>query len=191
MAPLVTQRIKKMSEEKSKLTVVGNTDNRDAVLRKRFSQMGSGEWGYTENLLLEIQALDYITCGGDPSKQSSIREMVESLKATISRDLKDDQELKEFVLNTLPTTDEAFRLWTKKSEWNESLISKIRSHHTFSPFKKLAMLDALYEKGKVKGDVRAMELYFKLAGDLTTEKKGSKELDDYRNYNRIINTPRK
>jgi len=180
-----------MSEEKSKLTLVKTEDDKNAVLRKKLATMGTGEWSFAEDLMQEIMAIDLIMCGSDPTKLTSIKEIALSLRASISEELKDDEELKEFVLSTLPIADETFRRWTKKRGWNEALVSKVRSHHSFSPLKKLAVLDALYDKAKVKGDVRAMELYFKLSGDLTTEKKGSKEYEDYKEYNRIINTPHK
>ena len=163
---------------------------KETVMKKKFSVAAVGEWSVLQDILQEIIAQDVILSCGDESKETDLKHLHMGMIAAIQNRFADDLEFMDYLISSVPTYQTAWR-WASIKGWDEAVEAKIRSCKVFRPGKKYAMLEALYEKGKIKGDVRAMELYFKLAGDLSTEKnKGSKELDDYRDFNRILHTPR-
>lgn len=139
-------------------------------------------WTLTQEILQEIHAAHIIA---DPNKKPVVTQMVEELKKEIEVRYADDNELKELLLNSIPTI-QAVRAWTKKDGWEEAVWKKVRGDQLFSPEKRAQVIEALRERAMDRSDVAA-KIWLTLSGDYSEKMEVSdKTLDAYREINSIL-----
>lgn len=173
-----------MEPKEVKLHVINNPH---LTTKQKLAQLSSGKWLITQEILQDVQAAAIIEAKGVASNIPSLTQQIESLKEAINIQFTDNIELRDFLLESLPSNQTIWR-WTKTKGWDSSVMEKVKSIHVFSPVNKTSMLTALYEKGLLKGDVRAMELYFKLSGDLVPADKAQRSKEEEKQKEDIYDT---
>jgi hypothetical protein len=182
-----------MSDQEIKLNNVVNEEKlKELAKTKRLKELSDGhKWDIYQRMFQEVQSADIIKCGGEKDKIPSIKEQSVKFKEHIAFTYKDDEDTCNFLLENIPQYHTILR-WTKKKDWEDAVMAVVQDSHIFSPAKKSALYDALYSQALLKGNIKAMELYFKLSGDLTKqENKPSKELDEYRKLNEVLHSTKK
>jgi hypothetical protein len=172
------------------LTVVTNEISRKKQLKKQVDELSKGRWNIVQETLIDIQAVSEVEMLADDIKKITLKEQIEILKVKLTEDYVDQPEVLEILLESIPSYN-SIRKWTISDAWKTSVVSRIRSNHVFNPKHKTKVFEAILKKATVAGDMKAAELYFKLAGDLNTTTKDSteklsKEEKDYTEFNKIL-----
>jgi hypothetical protein len=182
-----------MSDQEIKLNNVISEDKLAELTKsKKIKELSDGsKWDIFQKLFQEVQSANIISCGGDKEKLPNIKEQYAQFKEHIAFSYKDDEDTCKFLLENIPQYHTVLR-WIKKKDWEDSVMAVVQDSHIFSPAKKTALYDALYSQALFKGNIKAIELYFKLSGDLNKqENKPSKELDEYRKLNEVLHSTKK
>jgi hypothetical protein len=118
-------------------------------------------WTVPQELLQEIHASCIIS---DPDgKLPSYKEQRKQLIELIKDNYKDDDEIRELLIESVPS-HVSVGAWSKKKGWEEAVWSKIRAEGLFTKEKRVAMLEALYQQG-VKGSYAAAKIWLTISGD--------------------------
>jgi hypothetical protein len=174
----------------SGLTVINSEISRKMHLKKKVDELTKGRWNIVQETLIDIQARNEVEFLADEAPKVDLKHQIEALKAKLTEDYADQPELLEVLLESIPSYN-SVRKWTASDEWKAAVVDRIRSNHIFNPKQKTKVFEAILKKATVSGDMKAAELYFKLAGDLTnapkeSTKEQSKEDRDYSDFNKIL-----
>ena len=145
------------------------------------------EWSIPQEILQEIVATHKIA---NPDRLPRIPQLVEELKREIEVRYKDEPELKELLLESIPS-DRSVNEWTKKKTWDEAVWNKLRDSNLFSQEKRALMINALFQRGMDK-DTQAAKLWLTISGDYADKVEvKDKVADKYREINKILHSPSK
>jgi hypothetical protein len=145
------------------------------------------DWTLTQEILQEIIATHKIA---NPDKVPRVPALVEDLKREIEGRYKDELELKEILLESIPS-NRAVGEWLKKKGWNEAVWDKLRDSNLFSQEKRALMINAVFQRGMDR-DTQAAKIWLTLSGDYS-EKVEVKDqvVDKYREINKILHGNKK
>lgn len=153
-------------------------------LVKKVKELSKTEWLLTQEILQEIQASLIVN---DPSgKLPHPTKMLDFLKEEIKTRYEDDVEIKELLLESLPTV-QRFRQWFKVDGWDDAVYSKLRTGKLFSKEKRAAVIEALY-RSALDGKESAAKIWLTLSGDYSDklDVNTDRKLEAYREINEIL-----
>lgn len=156
-------------------------------IKKQIEALSSNpEFNIFQEMLQEIQATD-ITESLDYETNVPLTKQLEKLKELINSEYAEQENIKTLLLDYFPSYKTIYS-WIKKEEWKEAVVAKIKTSYSFSEKRRAKVLDSIYKKAVQKDDMKAAELYCKLAGEFKTEKesKDSKEIDSLKTFNNIL-----
>lgn len=142
------------------------------------------KWTILQEMLQEILATHMVI---DPGAKPSATIMAEELKAKVEEDYEEDPELRQMLLDAIPSKISISK-WTKKSGWTEAVWDKIKGKGQFSNERRTVMMNAMYQKG-ASGSVQAAKLWLTLSGDYQEkahDETKDKTLETFREINNLL-----
>jgi hypothetical protein len=115
-------------------------------------------------------------------------ELLQNLRTAIEEKYADDEELKQLVLDSIPTNQRPIRDWFKKEGWDEAVWSKIRDSGLFTKERRSAMIHALYMRG-LERDTVAAKIYLQMSGDFVEKSEVTNKdstMDKFREINTVL-----
>lgn len=148
---------------------------------KKLSNENS-QWTLTQELLQEIMAGYTIA---NPDKIPALTVLVEELKKEINVRYADDEELKQVLLDSIPTM-RSVREWVKKDGWDEAVWGYVRGDGLFTAAKRAQVIESLRTRALDKSD-SAAKIWLTLSGDYSEKMEvDNKSVDMYREINNIL-----
>lgn len=158
-------------------------------IRKVKELSTNSEWLVTQEIMQEIHAGYLIK---DPDKKlPAVHKLIEELKTEIKERYAHDEELKELLLQSVPS-EISVRQWFKKDGWEEAVWTKLRVTGLFSKENRAAMINALFKRG-VEGSDTAAKIWLTLSGDYSDKMdvNTDKRIEAYREINEILHRKNK
>lgn len=152
---------------------------------------GDGKWTLTQQIMQEVVATHIVSNPGQPLPKTPA--LVEALKIAIEEKYKDDEDLKQLLLSSIPAQNQRIRDWQKKEGWNEAVWAKIRDNGLFSKERRAAMIQALYERG-LQRDTVAAKIYLQMSGDFVEKSEVTSKdstIDKFREINSILHNKKR
>jgi hypothetical protein len=139
-------------------------------------------WTITQEILQDVMA--YYTVK-DPDNIPKVPTLVQGLRTEIEVRYKDDPELKQLLLDSIPA-DKHVRVWIKKDGWQEAVWAKVRVDGLFTAEKRAKVIESLRLRAMDKSDVAA-KIWLTLSGDYQEKvEMDNKSVDMYREINKIL-----
>lgn len=178
MNALINDRGQKISETQSK----------KSEARKKIKAISEGKWNIVQRLLQEIEA-DCILRQAKDNKMIEFKEKYDLLKLKIETEYADDPELKEVVLDYLPTPRGVLN-WTKLNGWNDEITAVLRKEHLFRNETRAEVIMSLYKKA-VSGDTQAAKVWLTMSGDYTDKVDvADSKFEKYKEYTQALQSGR-
>ena len=184
-----------MSDEKKKTNKYDHlTDDQASKVEKSIVRLEAvravkkmknpdSDWYLTQELLQEIMAAHIIA---DPENVPKTTKLVEELQREIEARYEDEPELKDLLLDAVPST-RAVREWLKKPGWTSAVWECIRKEGLFTTKKRAAMIDALFNRGANGRDTQAAKIWLTLSGDYVEKPEGAdKAVEVFRDIQKAI-----
>lgn len=178
-----------MSKNKNKNSKnIENGSKSIAILnaRKRVKEISDNpEWDLTQEILQEIMAFYTIK---DPENQPKVPELIEELKKEINRRYKNDEEVKNILIEGIPKI-QSVRNWVNKDNWKNAIWQKIKETGLFTESKRVELIDALHKRG-IERDTQAAKIWLTLSGDYSekVDLKTDGTLEKFREINNILHS---
>lgn len=148
---------------------------------------GDSPWTLTQEIFQDIIAGHTVI---NPDKLPPVTQMREELLKEIEIRYKDEQELKDVLIESVPEA-RTIRKWMKKEGWEESVWNKIKGDQLFSPAKRAQMLEALRIRGIDKSD-QAAKIWLTISGDYSEKLDVTdRTVDKFREINSILHNKKK
>lgn len=139
-------------------------------------------WTLVQEILQDIQAAHIVK---DPNVSPPVTQLVKELKKEIEHRYKDEEELKNTLLEAVPAA-RSVRLWLKKDGWEDAVWQSIRSDKLFSPGKRSEVIQALHQRAKDRSDMAA-KIYLTLSGDYVEKSEvNDKTVDTFREISKVL-----
>jgi len=154
---------------------------------KEYSNPDS-KWDLIQELYQEIQAL-YISVNPD-QPMPTVPKLRQHLIDEIKLRYEDEPELRDLLLQCLPSTDRYIRAWYKKEGWMDAVWDKVRVKGLFTESKRSQVIEAL-RKRAIEKDTAAAKIWLQLSGDLVENNPiaaSDKAQDFYREINKILHS---
>lgn len=140
------------------------------------------QWTLTQQLLQEVMAGHTVK---NPNRLPPLTQMVDELKVEIENRYKDDPELKQLLLDSIPQM-RSVREWVKKDGWDEAVWGFVRADGLFTASKRAQVIESLRERALDKSDVAA-KIWLTLSGDYSEKMEvDNKSVEVYREINSIL-----
>lgn len=140
------------------------------------------EWTLPQQLLQEVMANHTVI---NPDKLPPLTELVDQLKESIEKQYNDRPEVKELLLESIPSLY-SIRGWVKKEGWDAAVWSKVRVDGLFTAQKRAQMIESLRTRGMDKSDAAA-KIWLTLSGDYSEKMEvDNKSADIYREINTVL-----
>ena len=142
------------------------------------------KWTILQDMLQEILATHIVV---DPASKPSASVMAAELKAKVEEDYEEDAELKQMLLDAIPSKVSISK-WTKKSGWQEAIWDKIKGRGQFSNERRTSVMNALYQKA-INGGTAAAKIWLTLSGDYQEkahDEGKDKTLETFREINNLL-----
>lgn len=144
-------------------------------------------WTLTQEIFQDIVAGHVVA---NPDKLPPVTQMREQLLKEIEARYKDEDELKDLLIESVPEA-RTIRKWMKKDGWEDSVWDKIRGDQLFSPANRAQMLEALRVRGLTKSD-QAAKIWLTISGDYSEKLDVTdKTVDKFREINSILHKKKK
>lgn len=148
---------------------------------KKLSNENS-QWTLTQELLQEIMAGYTIA---NPDKVPALTILVEELKKEINVRYADDAEMKQVLLDSIPSM-RSVREWVKKDGWDDAVWGYVRGDGLFTASKRAQVIESLRTRALDKSD-SAAKIWLTLSGDYSEKMEvDNKSVDIYREINSIL-----
>lgn len=145
------------------------------------------QWTLTQQLLQEVMAGHTVA---NPNKLPPLTQMVEELKVEIENRYKDEPELKQLLLDSIPQM-RSVREWVKKDGWDEAVWGFVRADGLFTASKRAQVIESLRERALDKSD-SAAKIWLTLSGDYSEKMEvDNKSVDMYREINNVLHGKKK
>jgi len=138
--------------------------------QEQVKEWGDSHWSYVQKRLQDIQAEDRVNDAYRGRGNTPLTKQLRKLKEHIKNEFANDPALVDAMLKSIPSYSRV-RNWLKDEKWERQVRSKMSGNKLFGMSQRAAAILAVYKKAVEKGDVRAMELYLKMSGDLETGRK--------------------
>ena len=86
----------------------------------------------------------------------------------INKRFASEPDLAKIIIEALPGVKTINR-WLKRQDWKEEVERRLKDENLFSLDKRAAMINMVYNRGLLQGDIKAAEMYLKLSGDLSNK----------------------
>lgn len=147
----------------------------------------NSQWTLTQQLLQEVMAGHTVA---NPNRLPPLTQMVEELKVEIENRYKDDQDLKQLLLDSIPQM-RSVREWVKKDGWDEAIWGYVRADGLFTASKRAQVIESLRERALEKSDVAA-KIWLTLSGDYSEKMEvDNKSVEMYREINNVLHNKKK
>lgn len=145
------------------------------------------QWTLTQQLLQEVMAGHTVK---DPNRLPPLTQMVDELKAEVETRYKDEPELKQLILDSIPQM-RSVREWVKKDGWDEAVWGYVRADGLFTAQKRAQVIEALRDRALDRSDVAA-KIWLTLSGDYSEKMEvDNKSVDMYREINNVLHGKKK
>lgn len=182
-------------DEKSKKTTLENLSKaqKEEMSDKAVEQLNAykavkklsnenSQWTLTQELLQEIMAGHTIA---DPDKLPALTVMVEELKKEINVRYADDDELRQVLLDSIPSM-RSVREWVKKDGWDDAIWGYVRGDGLFTASKRAQVIESLRTRALDRSDTAA-KIWLTLSGDYSEKMEvDNKSVDIYREINSLL-----
>ena len=138
-----------------------------------------------QELLQEIIATHTIE---DPTKKIGVPQLKEELRAEIEVRYTEDEELKNLLLDSIPTDKIIRYRWFKKDGWEEAVWAHVRGTGLFNKERRATLVNALYERALNRSDIAA-KIWLTLSGDYSEKMQDlnkDKTIEAFREINEIL-----
>lgn len=116
------------------------------------------------------------------NKMPMMPEIIEKLKEIIVERYNENPELVRIMLESIPSAV-AIGGWMKKADFKEEVERRMRDDNLFSPDKRAAMIQKLYNSAVKDSNMKAAEMWLKMSGDLKpfvdNKDKTFKEIEEF------------
>ena len=126
-----------------------------------------GKFNTIQVILQQIQAENILSIKLGNGKKTLI-EQIDILKTRI-KDQFDDDETAEMLLAEIPSV-RTIQRWVTKEPWKDAVMSRVKNHDVFSNESKTDVFKHLLDLASSGNNVKAIELYMKLSGELKDAK---------------------
>ncbi|MCB0326992.1 MAG: hypothetical protein KDD52_05165 [Bdellovibrionales bacterium] len=159
--------------------------------QKKVEEMRVGKWNILQDILQDVQAEDIASRANIDGKKTPIKNLIPMLITRIESDYEDDPDTRDLLKKAIPTYRRILN-WTKDKDWDLAVQKKLKTDNLYSAERRARVIDALYRKAVDKGDVRAMDLYCKLSGEIedSKEHRESKAERTYLDLQKALFTPK-
>lgn len=145
------------------------------------------QWTLTQQLLQEVMAGHTVV---NPEKLPPLTQMVDELRVEIESRYKDEPELKQLLIDSIPQM-RSVREWVKKDGWDEAVWGYVRADGLFTASKRARVIESLRERAIDKSDVAA-KIWLTLSGDYSEKMEvDNKSVDIYREINNVLHNKKK
>lgn len=94
--------------------------------------------------------------------------MLEMAAREIEKRFANEPELAKIIIGALPGV-KTLQRWIKRQDWKEEVEKRLKDETLFSLDRRAAMINMVFQRGLMQGDIKAAEMYLKLSGDLTNK----------------------
>ena len=173
--------------EVQKKAIEKSTIKLEAIRAVKALDNGDSKWNLVQDILQDIMA-GYIVA--NPNAQPPVTEMREHLLKEINLRHKDEEDLKNLLIESVPEV-RSIRKWVKKEGWEEAVWDKIRGDQLFSPANRAQVLEAVRTRAIDKSD-QAAKLWLTISGDYSDKLDVTdKTVETYREINNILHKKKK
>lgn len=154
----------------NKIKSLGLSKQHEATqIRHKLSAYAAGKWDVIQDILIDIYVAGNIELSlGRLKEVYPCTTMIELAKDEINKRFKHEPELAQLIIGALPAV-KTLQRWVKRQDWKEEVEKRLKDETLFSLDKRAAMINMIYNRGLLQGDIKAAEMYLKLSGDLTNK----------------------
>lgn len=122
--------------------------------------IGESDWTLLQIILQEIIATYVCKSQSRPSYEK----LIQLLKEEVELRYKENERVKNILLEGVPTALTSIAAWLKKEGWEEAVWGHIKKDGLFTPEARASLISALFERGKDRSDTAA-KLWLTMSGD--------------------------
>jgi hypothetical protein len=139
--------------------------DRKKQLRMKLKEISENEWTILEDTLIDVEVgfrTEVLIKKRD--KVPTLPVFITTLTKELKLKFKDEKDVLEVLLESIPCIS-SIRLWRKKASWKEEVEKRVKNTSLFSPEKRAAMIEKMYEQG-MEGSVQHAKLWLEMSGEL-------------------------
>lgn len=171
--------------EEQRSRAVKSLEKQDMARKVKALSEGKSKWTITQSALQDVMARHVI--GNPNGPMPKFTTLCEELREALKEKYEDDPELRDFLLESLPSYI-SMREWPKKEGWQDAVWAKIRDTGMFTKERRAAMIDSLYKRGMEK-DTVAAKIWLTMSGDFVEKSQIDNKdntVDKFREINQIL-----
>lgn len=186
-----------MSKKSDQDEVMSVQEKAELSLQKRLAlqrvkQLSNSEWNLIQQIIHDIEAYYVVKNERRPSLDKTVELVVEEIKARYPEDNLEQKELREVLLESVPSRI-TLQKWRNKKGWDDAVWTRARGGPSglFSHDKRSIVIHSLYESA-LKGNTPAAKVWLTLSGDYVEKAETKNEIvDQFREINEVIHGSKK